>query len=146
MGVRRSGYRRVVLGGGVRAEGSAHDLGRGCGAGRAQTERSCGGSGALELGAYRCRLGVLLARASEVVAEGQQTLDFEVSTRVQALTDVADYREAALMKVSAAGSEGRAGGAHDCDQFASAVRGVGRGLRLAGFSTGSSMMRCSGIW
>ena len=51
-------------------------------------------------------LGVLLARASEVVAEGQQTLDFEVSTRVQALTDVADYREAALMKASAAGSEG----------------------------------------
>ena len=38
-------------------------------------------------------LGVLLARAQEVVADGQQSLDFEVSARAQSLTDVADYRE-----------------------------------------------------
>ena len=48
-------------------------------------------------------LGVLLARAQEVVADGQQSLDFEVSARAQSLTDVADYREAALLKASPAG-------------------------------------------
>lgn len=48
-------------------------------------------------------LGILLARAREVVAEGQQTLDFEVSARAQSLTDVADYHQAALMKTAAAG-------------------------------------------
>ena len=33
-------------------------------------------------------LGILLARAGEVVADGQQALDFEVSARAQSLTDV----------------------------------------------------------
>ena len=46
-------------------------------------------------------LGVLLARAREVVAEGQQALDFEVSARTQSVSDVADYREAALLKTAA---------------------------------------------
>jgi len=45
-------------------------------------------------------LGVLLARAREVVAEGQQALDFEVSARTQSVSDVADYREAALLKTA----------------------------------------------
>ena len=48
-------------------------------------------------------LGILLARADEVVAGGQQTLDFEVNARAQSLTDVADYRESALLKASTAG-------------------------------------------
>lgn len=46
-------------------------------------------------------LGVLLARAREVVADGQQSLDFEVSARTQSVADVADYREAALLKAAA---------------------------------------------
>ncbi|ORV76757.1 IS1634 family transposase [Mycobacterium gastri] len=45
-------------------------------------------------------LGILLARAREVAADGQQTLDFEVSARAQSVSDVADYREAALLKTS----------------------------------------------
>ena len=43
-------------------------------------------------------LGVLLARARDVVAEGQQALDIEVSARAQSLTDVGDYHRPTLLK------------------------------------------------
>jgi hypothetical protein len=54
-------------------------------------------------------LGVLLTRAQEVVAAGQQILDFEVSARTQSLTDVADHRQAVLLKATAAGPAAIAG-------------------------------------
>jgi len=42
-------------------------------------------------------LGILLEQAKAIVIGGQVALDFEVAARAQSMTDVADFRERALM-------------------------------------------------
>ena len=76
-------------------------------------------------------LGILLEQAKAIVIGGQVALDFEVAARGQSMTEVADFRERALIAAQprACGS-GRSGGAgaHGRDQFASAVRRARSGL------------------
>ena len=42
-------------------------------------------------------LGILLDQAKAIVIGGQVALDFEVAARAQSMTDVADFREPALI-------------------------------------------------
>ena len=42
-------------------------------------------------------LGILLEQAKAIVIGGQVALDFEVAARAQSMTDVADFREQALI-------------------------------------------------
>lgn len=68
-------------------------------------------------------LGILLARAGEIAADGQQVLDFEVPVPVSRMADVADWRAGELVvpapaavpsPVAVAGRHARWGAAPGC--------------------------------